>query len=299
VRGQSYLLFYIFEYNTANISSDFLSLFESNRDLHASTTLYSSPLLESLKRTMSKHGWPSCLCKSECICKHGTGPEWTKDFGDGHPFLRCFDMGDEDFIFSDLFCSGIQRIRKYLPKKDIALDLITQIAFSNALDSLSSHTAQEREKHIAYRIGLKGMNLRFFASGCACGHIVQDMFTRWNYLRIHCKSEASKIKELEEWVNEVENIIQKVNLMHDWIKLPSSQKFQPLQFELLQGVMFWLLQHAFFLIEDIRILSTTTFDLSFKRLDSGLLFWQLGWMQTDKRVCEEISRIMFCNNNSI
>jgi hypothetical protein len=223
-------------------------------------------------------------------------PEWVSRFGSNHSILKCLDMGNEDCLYLDHFHPGIRRVHTFLKKKDIAVDTIRQIAFSTELDMFLSSTALDDENRIEHAIGMKGSNLRAFASGCACGLVVLDMLTRWNYLRNHCKSETASLDELKVWVQELEIEIQRVDRAQHWLEVSSSSLTQPLKFELWSGVMFWHLQHIFFLIDDIRLMSTYSFPYSFDRLDSGLLIWQVGWMQTEKKICDAVSRLMFCNN---
>jgi hypothetical protein len=258
-----------------------------------------SPVLSQLLSILMKQGWPICLCKFKCICDTATLPSWISSFGSIHSELRCLDMSDENFLFSDEFCYGIRRIRNFVPGQDPAIELIVNIALSDTLNSIVGSTALAFENRIANKVGMDGLDLRYFASGCACGQAIRDMFIRWNYLRFHCRTDFSKEEELKNWVTELEKVLKKINLVRQWLRIPFSRNRLQLQFEIWNGVMFWILQHTLFLIEDIRLLSTLSFEHSFKRFDSGLLNWQLGWMQTDKKICAEISGIMFSNNDYI
>jgi hypothetical protein len=252
-----------------------------------------------LQSAMNEFGWPSCLCQKHCACDRATAPEWANSFGRIHPILRCLDIEDEDFLFSDEFLWGIQRVQTLSTKRDAAAELIVNIAFNDTLETFSHKKILDKEKQIAYIVRMDGLDLRYFASGCTCGRVIQDMFIRWNFLQFHCKSESSRKQELAEWSVELQKIIKKIDLAQQWLVLSASRNQFQSQYEIWNGAMFWRLQHALFLIEDIRLLSTTSFDQSFKRFNSGLLLWQVGWMQTDKKICKEICNIFFSNNNYV
>jgi hypothetical protein len=104
-------------------------------------------------------------------------PKWVSRFGSNHSILKCLDMGDEDCLYLDHFHPGIQHVHTSLKKKDTVVDTIRQIAFSTELDMFLSSMAMDNENHIDHAIGMKGSNLRAFASGCACGLVVLDMLT--------------------------------------------------------------------------------------------------------------------------
>jgi hypothetical protein len=252
----------------------------------------------TLSKFLEKHGWATCSCRVPCSCAPTTIPEWADHFGIIHNVLKCLDMSSEESIYSDDFISGIRQSRSLPGKHNRGKDVLTQLVMSHRKDLLSSHMAQSEEDDIAFAVCKKGLRLRNHASGFACGNVIGDMFSRWNYLRTHCRSEESRLEELKLWVDELMANIVRTEHVKSWMCSAASKLEQPLQYEIWAGVMFWHLQHVFFLTEDIRILLTMKIEEAYCRLESGLLLWQLGWLQTDNLVCEEVSKIMFMQNGA-
>jgi hypothetical protein len=242
------------------------------------------------------NGWLPCSCSTNCSCSTPPLPKWSVKYGKVHQLLKCFDVSGEDFIYTDDFIFGIQSSRSLSVRGDKGKKVLERIILGYRKDLFSSSLADQEELDIASGIGKKGVRLRDHASGFACGNVLSDMFTRWNYLRMHCRTEESRFEELRLWTEELSNNVKRLENAQKWLSLEDSKRSQPLQYEIWSGTMFWYLQHAFYLISDLQILTEMRIEEAFSHFDAGLLLWQIGWLQTDNQVCDEVSKIMFMDS---
>jgi hypothetical protein len=252
-----------------------------------------------VSQLLIKNGWPLCLCSTNCTCSIPLLPDWATKYGKVHCLLKCLDITNEEFIYTDDFVSGMKSSRSLSVRGGKGKEVLAWITLIYKEDPFPKSLAHQDELEIASGIGKKGIHLRDHASGFACGNVLSDMFTRWNYLRMHCRSEESRFVELKLWIDELSKNIQRMEIVQKWLKWGESKKNQPLQYEIWSGVIFWHLQHALFLIHDLRILTEMKIEEAYGHLDAGLLLWQIGWLQTDSQVCEEVSKIMFMDNESV
>lgn len=245
--------------------------------------------------------WPACLCNQCCVCTRDSCPEWAQSFGSEHGLLKCLDFLETNLAFSDAFHSGLQHHSNTLGQtvKDRIAGMVMSLVFDDRKQVLDSKMATSEENLINYSTQRRGRELRECVSGVTCGMVINDMFTRWGYYLFQCHTESARDQELYVWINEAVKVTNKLEIIRLWLKDDSLCAKRPLQHEVWKGAVFWLLQWICYLVDDVRLLSTSSLEYATKRHSSGLLLWQLGWFQTDEIVCDAISAIMFANEKHV
>ena len=257
--------------------------YRSCTSLRLKTTIIN---INQLNECLQALEWPCCNCSHYEMFCHSATPGWVGSYGTQHPVLRCLNLSMLP-MHENTFHQGIQNsFSDFIDKGDNQFIGILE----DVLNSTTSlHTAISAIQEI---VGVTGYAFKAYISGYLCGAVVYDMNTKWAKLRAHCRNDKARREALLVWFESITSLITTGKRNHEWLIRTESLR-DSARFNVVIASMFWLIQWAMYLVEDLKLLASSTWSEAETLHNSGLLVWQQGWLQTDETVCAMVAKIMF------